>query len=71
MKKFLILFVNLGVVAFTMAAVGTFLNAFLGLSIGYGGSKLPNDPIIGVVFLCVAAVFGAAAFFVNRRNGAA
>ena len=34
-------------------------------------SALPDDPVIGVVFICMAAVCGAIAFFVNRKKDAA
>ncbi len=67
MKNFLVLFVNLGVIAFALAALGTFLNYLFGLNIGFKGSALPNDPAIGAVFVVMAAIFGAIAFFVNRR----
>lgn len=71
MKNFLVLVVNLGVVAFALAALGTFLNYLFGLSIGFKGSKLPNDPVIGVVFVVMAGLFGAAAWFLNRKSAAA
>ena len=71
MKNFLVLVVNLGVVAFALAALGTFLNYLFGLSIGFKGSKLPNDPVIGVVFTVMAGLFGAAAWFLNRKSAAA
>lgn len=67
MKNFLVIAVNLGVAAFAMAAIGTFLNYLFGLSIGFKGSKLPNDPVIGVVFVVMAAAFGLVAYFVNRK----
>lgn len=70
MKNFLVLVVNLGVVAFALAALGTFLNYLFGLSIGFSGTKLPNDPVIGIVFVVMAAIFGAVAFFVNRKSEA-
>lgn len=71
MKNFLVIAVNLGVVAFAFAALGTFLNYLFGLSIGFKGAKLPNDPVIGVVFVVMAAIFGAAAYFINRKSEAA
>ena len=71
MKNFLVIAVNLGVVAFALAALGTFINYLFGLSIGFKGNALPNDPVIGVVFVVMAGVFGAVAYFVNRKNGAA
>jgi len=61
--------VNLGVVAFILAALGTFLNSLFGLSIGFKGEKLPDDPVIGAVFLVMAALFGVAAYFLNRKIG--
>ncbi len=54
--------------AFTLAAIGVFLNAAFDLSIGMKGEKLPDDPIIGVVFLVVAALFAAVAWLVGRRS---
>lgn len=71
MKNFLVIAVNLGVVAFALAALGTFLNYMFGLSIGFKGNALPNDPVIGVVFVVMAGIFGAVAYFVNRKSGAA
>jgi heme/copper-type cytochrome/quinol oxidase subunit 1 len=71
MKNFLVLFVNLGVIAFALAALGTFLNYLFGLNIGFKGSALPNDPAIGAVFVVMAGIFGAIAFFVNRKAGRA
>ena len=71
MKNFLVLVVNLSVVAFGLAALGTFLNYLFGLNIGFKGSALPDDPVIGVVFICMAAVCGAIAYFVNRKKEAA
>jgi heme/copper-type cytochrome/quinol oxidase subunit 1 len=70
MKNFLVLFVNLGVIAFALAALGTFLNYLFGLNIGFKGSALPNDPAIGAVFVVMAGIFGAVAWFVNRRASA-
>ena len=67
MKNFLVIAVNLGVVAFVLAALGTFLNYLFGLSIGFKGEKLPDDPVIGVAFLVMAAIFGGAAYFVNKK----
>ena len=67
MKNFIVIAVNLGVVAFVLAALGTFLNYLFGLSIGFKGEKLPEDPVIGVVFLVMAAIFGGVAYFVNRK----
>lgn len=70
MKKFLAIAANLGVVAFIGAAIGTFLNYLFGMSIGFKGEKLPDDPVIGVVFVVMAALFGVGAFFLNRSVGA-
>lgn len=70
MKNFLVIAVNLGVVAFALAALGTFLNYLFGLSIGFKGNALPNDPVIGVVFVVMAAAFGAVAYFVNKKADA-
>ncbi len=71
MKNFLVIAVNLGAVAFALAALGTFINYLFGLSIGFKGNALPNDPVIGVVFVVMAGVFGAVAYFVNRKSRAA
>ncbi|MEQ1921120.1 MAG: hypothetical protein ABL952_01310 [Pyrinomonadaceae bacterium] len=71
MKNFLVLVVNLSVVAFGLAALGTFLNYLFGLNIGIQGSKLPDDPVIGIVFVVIAAICGAIAFFVNKKSEAA
>ena len=68
MKNFLVLVVNLATVAFTLAAVGTFLNYLLGWHLGYKGSELPPDPALGGVFLAIAAICGAVTFFVNRKG---
>jgi fumarate reductase subunit C len=68
MKNFIVIAVNLGVVAFVLAALGTFLNYLFGLSIGFKGEKLPDDPVIGAVFLVMAAIFGGAAYFVNKKT---
>lgn len=57
--------------AFTLAAIGVFLNAAFGLSIGMKGEKLPDDPIIGVVFLVMAALFAGVAWLVGRRSAKA
>jgi hypothetical protein len=67
MRNFVVIAVNLGVAAFVMAALGTFLNYLFGFSIGFKGSKLPDDPVSGAAFLVMAALFGVAAFFVNRK----
>lgn len=68
MKQFIGLFLSLGMGAFTLAAIGVFLNAVFGLSIGMKGEKLPDDPIIGVVFLVMAALFAGVAWLVGRRS---
>lgn len=68
MKNFLVIVVNLSVVGFGLAAAGTFLNYLFGLSIGFKGTKLPNDPVIGIVFAAIAAICGAAAYFVNKKT---
>ena len=70
MKKSLAIAANLGVVAFIGAAIGTFLNYLFGLSIGFKGEKLPDDPVIGAIFVVMAALFGVGAFFLNRSMGA-
>lgn len=66
MKQFIGLFLTLGMGAFTLAAIGVFLNAMFGLSIGIKGEKLPDDPVIGVVFLVMAGIFALIAWFVGR-----
>lgn len=71
MKNFLVITVNLGVVAFALAALGTFVNHLFGTNIGFKGTALPNDPLIGVVFVVMAGLFGAAAYFVNKKSGVA
>jgi hypothetical protein len=71
MKNFLVLVVNLGVVAFALAALGTFLNFLFDLGIGFKGSTLPDDPVIGAVFAVMAVAFGAGAYLINRKGGAA
>ncbi len=71
MKNFLVIAVNLGVVAFILAALGTFVNYLFGLSIGFKGEKLPDDPVIGAVFVVMAGLFGVGAFFLNRSSGQA
>lgn len=71
MKNFLVIAVNLGVAAFALAALGTFLNYLFGLSIGFKGNVLPNDPVIGVVFVVMSGIFGVGAYFINRKSGAA
>jgi len=68
MRNFLVIAVNLGVVAFVVAALGTFANYLFGLSIGLKGEKLPDDPVIGAVFLVMAALFGIGAYFLNRKT---
>ncbi|MBL8180993.1 MAG: hypothetical protein JNL64_05220 [Blastocatellia bacterium] len=67
MKQFIGLFLTLGIGAFTLAAIGVFLNAAFGLSIGMKGEKLPDDPVIGVVFLVMAGVFALVAWLVSRK----
>lgn len=66
MKQFIGLFLTLGMGAFTLAAVGVFLNAAFGLSIGIKGEKLPDDPVIGVVFVVMAGIFALIAWLVGR-----
>ncbi len=67
MRQFIGLFLQLGMGAFILAAIGTFLNAFFGMSIGIKGEKLPDDPVIGVVFLVMAALFAGIAWLVGRK----
>lgn len=67
MRQFIGLFLTLGMGAFILAALGTFLNYLFGLSIGFKGEELPDDPVIGVVFLVTAAVFAGIAYFVGRN----
>lgn len=69
MLKFIGLFANLGVVAFVLAAAGTIANYLFGTNIGFKGAALPNDPVIAIVFLVMAGVFGIGAFFVNKKLG--
>jgi hypothetical protein len=69
MKQFIGLFLTLGMGAFVLAAIGVFLNAAFGLSIGLKGEKLPDDPIIGIVFLVMAAIFAGVSWLVTRRPG--
>lgn len=66
MKNFLVIAANLGIVAFIGAALGTFLNYLFGLNIGFKGETLPDDPVIGAVFIVMAAIFGVGAFYLNR-----
>lgn len=70
MKQFIGLVLTLGIGAFTLAAIGTFLNSFFGLSIGMKGEKLPDDPVIGVVFLVMAAIFALIAWLIGRNAAA-
>ncbi len=67
MRQFIGIFLTLGIGAFILAAVGTFLNYLFGLSIGIKGEKLPDDPVIGVVFLVMAAIFAGIAYLVGRK----
>ena len=67
MRQFIGIFLTLGIGAFILAAVGTFLNYLFGLSIGIKGEKLPDDPVIGVVFLVMAAIFAGIAYLVRRK----
>ncbi|MGB7202357.1 MAG: hypothetical protein WBD16_08830 [Pyrinomonadaceae bacterium] len=67
MRQFIGIFLTLGIGAFILAAVGTFLNYLFGLSIGIRGEKLPDDPVIGVVFLVMAAIFAGIAYLVGRK----
>ncbi|HMT06932.1 MAG TPA: hypothetical protein PKA82_02930 [Pyrinomonadaceae bacterium] len=67
MKQFIGLFLTLGMGAFTLAAIGVFLNAAFGLSLGMKGEKLPDDPVIGVVFLVMAAIFAGIAWLLGRN----
>jgi hypothetical protein len=69
MKQFIGLFLTLGMGAFTLAAIGVFLNAAFGLSIGLKGEKLPDDPVIGIVFLVMAAIFAGVSWLVTRKAG--
>lgn len=68
MRQFIGLFLTLGMGAFTLAAIGTFLNYFFGLSIGIKGEKLPDDPVIGIVFLVTAGVFAGIGWLVSRKS---
>ena len=67
MRQFIGIFLTLGIGAFILAAVGTFLNYLFGLSIGFKGEKLPDDPVIGVVFLVMAGIFAGIAYILGRR----
>lgn len=67
MRQFIGLFLTLGIGAFLLAAVGTFLNYFFGLSIGFKGQKLPDDPVIGGVFVVTAGIFAGVAWLVGRK----
>lgn len=67
MRQFIGIFLTLGIGAFILAAVGTFLNYLFGLSIGIKGEKLPDDPVIGVVFLVMAGIFAGIAYLVGRK----
>ena len=49
-------------------ATGSLANYLYGLKIGFKGSKLPSNPVFGVAFLVVAAIFFAAAYFVKRKS---
>lgn len=69
MKQFIGLFLTLGMGAFTLAAIGVFLNSAFGLSIGLKGEKLPDDPGIGIVFLVMAAIFAGISWLVTRKAG--
>lgn len=67
MKQFIGLFLTFGMGAFTLTAIGVFLNAGFGLNIGIEGETLPDDPVIGVGFLVVAAIFAGVAWLVGRK----
>lgn len=67
MRQFIGLFLTLGMGAFILAAIGTFLNYLFGLSIGFKGEKLPDDPVIGAVFIVMAAIFAGIAYLVGRN----
>jgi hypothetical protein len=70
MRQFIGLFLTLGMGAFILAAIGTFLNYLFGLSIGFKGEKLPDDPVIGVVFLVMAGIFAGIGWLVSRKAAA-
>lgn len=67
MRQFIGLFLTLGMGAFTLAAIGSFLNYLFGLSIGFKGEKLPDDPVIAIVFLVMAAIFAGIAWLIGRN----
>lgn len=70
MRQFIGLFLTLGMGAFILAALGTFLNYLFGLSIGFKGEKLPADPVIGIVFVVMAVIFGGIAYVLGKRAAA-
>ncbi|MBS1797215.1 MAG: hypothetical protein JSS81_25540 [Acidobacteria bacterium] len=70
MKKFLLLFLSLGTVAFVIAGVFAFINYLTGWHLGFKGEAVPGDPVMGVLFLVLAGVFGGLSRWMERKNAA-
>lgn len=68
MKNFLILCLQLGFVAFTMATILAIVNYLTGWHLGIKGEAVPADPALAALFFVIALFCGGLFLFMNRKS---
>ncbi len=68
MKSFLILCLQLGFVAFTMAAIFAVINYLTGWHLGIKGEAVPGDPLMAAVFFIIAGISGGGSLLLTKNK---
>ena len=67
MKDFLMLILQIVVVACILGTFGTLMNYFFGWSIGFKGTELPADLRAAALFIVMGGVSAAIVYFGDRK----
>ena len=68
MKNFMLIALNLSIVAFLMAGIIAFVNYLFGTNIGFQGSEVPGDPAIGILSFVIAAFCYGVNYFIEKKS---
>lgn len=69
MKDFVMLILQIVVVACILGTLGTLMNYFFGWSIGFKGTELPADLRAAALFIAMGGVSAAIVYFGDRKPG--
>jgi hypothetical protein len=68
MKDFIMLILQIVVVACILGTFGTVMNYFFGWSIGFKGAELPADLRAAALFIVLGGVCAAIVYFGDRKT---